>query len=74
MMATVRDAGPVASDGELAEAVRTACLEAAREGYELAAMSGLCHEGALECSLDAIRRLDLGPVVEAALHGAGQGG
>lgn len=43
----------------LAERVRKACLEAAREGYESASMSGLCHEGAMEMSLDAIQRLDL---------------
>ncbi len=43
----------------LAEAVRDACLEAARRGYEEAATSGLCHEGAVEASLDAIRMLDL---------------
>lgn len=43
----------------LAEAVRRACLEAAREGYEQAALAGLCHEGAVEASLDAIRALKL---------------
>lgn len=69
MIATVKDAMPTASGDKLAEAVRAACLEAAREGYELAAMSGLCHEGALECSLDHIRGLDLGPVIDAAVHG-----
>lgn len=50
----------------LAEAVRAACLKAAREGYALAAMSGLCHEGAVEVSLDAIRRLDLEAVLRAS--------
>lgn len=44
---------------KVAEAVRAACLKAAREGYEQAALSGLCHEGAVEASLDAIRMLDL---------------
>jgi len=51
----------------LAEAVREACFQAAREGYESAAMSGLCHEGAMESSLDAIRRLDLEVVVRVAM-------
>ncbi len=50
----------------LTEAVRTACLKAAREGYESAALSGLCHAGAVEVSLDAIRRLDLEAVVRAS--------
>ncbi|MGA9852925.1 MAG: acetyltransferase [Gammaproteobacteria bacterium] len=49
----------------LAEVVRVACLEAAREGYESAALSGLCHEGAMEASLDAIRALDLKTILAA---------
>ncbi|MFI4967296.1 MAG: acetyltransferase [Gammaproteobacteria bacterium] len=43
----------------LAEAVRAACLKAAREGYEQASASGLCHEGAIEASLGAVSMLDL---------------
>lgn len=43
----------------IAEAVRRACLEAAREALEAAALSGLCREGAEEAALDAIRALDL---------------
>jgi len=50
----------------LAEAVRQACLKAASEGYESAALSGLCHEGAMEAALDAIRRLDIETVVQTA--------
>ena len=53
----------------LVEAVRAACLKAAREGYEQAAMSGLCHEGAVEASLDAIRMLD----AEALVRGGEPG-
>jgi len=56
----------------LAEAVRKACLQAAREGYESAAMSGLCHEGAMESSLDAIQRLDLEQVVRATVSASGE--
>jgi len=48
---------------KLAEAVRAACLQAAREGYEQAATSGLCHEGAVEASLGAISVLDLAPLL-----------
>jgi hypothetical protein len=55
---------------KLAEAVRAACLEAARQGYEQAAMSGLCHEGAVEASLGAVSTLDLKAVLAAM---AGQG-
>jgi hypothetical protein len=43
----------------IAEAVRTACLEAALESYEEASMRGLCHEGAWECAIGAIRALNL---------------
>lgn len=49
----------------LAEAVRRACLEAARKGYEDAAVSGLCHEGAVELSLDAIRALDVTSLLQS---------
>lgn len=48
----------------LAEAVRQACLDAAREALQTAAFSGLCREGAEEAALDAIRALDL----EKTLH------
>ena len=51
---------------KLAEAVRAACLKAAREAYEQAAMSGLCHEGAVEASLGAIQTLDLSVPLENA--------
>lgn len=43
----------------LAEAVRQACLEAAKQGYEEAAQSGVCHEGAVEAALGAIKMVDL---------------
>ncbi len=43
----------------IVEAVREACLQAARQGYERAAADGLCDEGALEVALDAIHSLDL---------------
>ncbi len=43
----------------IAKAVREACVQAARQGYERAAADGLCDEGALEVALDAIYSLDL---------------
>ena len=49
----------------LAEAVRDACLRAAKKGYEEAAQSGVCHEGAVEVSLDAIKMMDLKALLEA---------
>lgn len=49
---------------QLAEAVRTACIQAALTGYEDARMSGLCHEGAWECAIDAIRSLNINAILE----------
>ena len=48
----------------LAEAVRNACLAAAREAYEDAGMRGLCHEGRWELALDAIRHIDLDAIIQ----------
>jgi len=52
----------------LAEAVREACLEAAKKGYAEASQSGLCHEGAVEASLDAIRMVDVEALLETLLQ------
>ena len=51
---------------KLAEVVRQACLEAALTAYEDAGMSGLCHEGAWECAMEAIRGLDAAAVIGPA--------
>lgn len=53
---------------ELTEAVRTACVDAAIEGYERAAISGLCHEGAWEAAVSAIRTRALDAIAEHALQ------
>lgn len=47
----------------LAEAVREACIQAGLEGYEDAAVSGLCAEGALEAAVSAMRRVDIASLV-----------
>ena len=44
---------------QVAETIRNACVQAAQQGYERAAVDGLCDEGALEVALDAIRSLDI---------------
>jgi len=49
----------------IGEAVRDACLRAALEAYESAGISGLCHEGRWEVAVQAIRGLDLQPIVGA---------
>jgi hypothetical protein len=42
----------------LAARIRAACLEAALSAYEDAKLRGLCHEGAWEVAMGAIRELD----------------
>lgn len=49
---------------DLAHAVREACVEAAVAGYQNAAMSGLCHEGAWEAAVSAIRMVDVAALVK----------
>ena len=49
---------------KLAEAVKAACLKAAKEGYEQASASGLCHEGAVEASLGAVSMLNVKALLE----------
>ena len=44
---------------EIARAVRSACVQAALDGYEQAQIAGLCQEGAWEVAVDAIRMVDL---------------
>ncbi|AOV17538.1 hypothetical protein BJI67_11110 [Acidihalobacter aeolianus] len=56
-----------------AERVRAACLQAALDAYEEAALRGLCAEGALEYALDAIRRLDLVPLCPASFKSGNAG-
>lgn len=50
---------------ELAEVIRRACVSAAIEGYERAAISGLCHEGAWEAAVSAMRMLDLAALLDS---------
>jgi len=44
---------------QLAEKVKEACIEAAKEGFQDASMSGLCTEGAMEAAVSAIQKLDI---------------
>jgi len=49
---------------KLAEAIRTACLEAALRAYEDAGVSGLCEEGRWECAVQAIKGVDLNALLQ----------
>ena len=51
------------SEFQLAEVVRKACMRAALEAYESAGISGLCAEGRWELAVQAIRILDLEPLI-----------
>jgi len=48
-----------------AEIVREACINAAKEGFMDASISGLCNEGAVEAAVSAIQNLDLSKVLAA---------
>lgn len=56
---------------ELARAVRGACIAAALDGYERAQVAGLCQEGAWEAAVDAMRLLDLTPLLDPSLASQG---
>lgn len=51
---------------QLAETVRTACIDAALAAYEEGGILGLCAEGRWEYAISALQQLD----VEALLHDA----
>lgn len=48
----------------VAQSVRDACIDAAREGFQDASIQGLCQEGAMEAAVSAIERLDLEDLVK----------
>lgn len=54
---------------EVANRVREECIRTALSGYENAAMSGLCAEGAFEAAISAMRMLDVNALVEAPAAG-----
>lgn len=58
-------AAPTEFPKHIANQVKTACLTAAREGFEDAQLSGLCAEGCIEAALSAIQMVD----TEALLAG-----
>ena len=55
----------VSEKRRLAEAVREACIRAALDGYEQAAMDGLCREGAWEVAVGAMRMLDVDRLIQS---------
>jgi hypothetical protein len=55
------------SKHQLAERVRSGCVQAALDAYEDAGLSGLCAEGRWEYAIDVLRHLDLDPLLGAEL-------
>lgn len=47
----------------LATAIRDSCFSAAATAYEDASIDGLCHDGAWECALEAMRAIDFDSVI-----------
>jgi hypothetical protein len=47
----------------LATAVRDSCFAAAIAAYDDARTDGLCHDGAWECALDAMRAINLESII-----------
>lgn len=56
----------------LVEAVRQACVEAVLEGFRDAAMRGLCHDGAVEAAVGAVRQLEAVELLARAEASASQ--
>lgn len=52
---------------QIAQIVREACIDAAREGFTDASIQGLCQEGAMEAAMSAIERLDLSNLLKKTL-------
>lgn len=49
---------------EIAESIRQACIDAAKDGFRDASMSGLCAEGAVEAAVSAMQSLDLEQLIQ----------
>jgi hypothetical protein len=49
---------------QLADKVKEACVQAAKEGFQDASMSGLCTEGAMEAAVSAIQKLDIQKILD----------
>lgn len=55
---------------KLAEAVRTACIQAAVQAYEEGGIFGLCAEGRWEYAVSALQRLDVEALLAALVEDA----
>lgn len=53
---------------DLGKRIRDACVEAALQAYEDAGIQGLCAEGRWEAALDALKAIDLVPLLGELKH------
>lgn len=49
---------------QIAQKVKEACIQAAKEGFQDASMSGLCTEGAMEAAISAIQKLEIEKLIK----------
>jgi hypothetical protein len=53
---------------DLAKRIRDTCIEAVLQAYEDAGMQGLCAEGRWEAAVDALRTVELAPLLRELKH------
>ncbi len=52
----------------IAKTVQEACIQAAKEGFNDASMSGICSEGAIEAAIGAMQSMDVEAIVAEAIQ------
>ncbi len=57
---------------QTADLVKRECIKTALEAYETASQSGVCHEGAWECAIDAMKSLDIEELLTSLLGSKGK--
>lgn len=55
-------------DDNLADDIRRACCDAAKQAFEEAGLRGLCTEGRIEYALDAIRSVPIEQILQDHLE------
>jgi hypothetical protein len=53
---------------DLVKRIRETCIQAALQAYEDAGILGLCEEGRWEAAVDALRTVDLAPLLRELKH------
>ena len=53
---------------DLVKRIRETCIQAALQAYEDAGILGLCEEGRWEAAVDALRTVELAPLLRELIH------